>query len=243
MPGRAERKTNSVQAAITAASAAAWLSAGTVIPMPNTELTRLREHAVTERTELNRLLDEVLLAHVGLTDDSGGVVVIPTAMARDGDNVLVHGSTGSGWMRRAATSRPACLTVTDLNGIVVARSTFESSFRYRSAVLFGQLTRIPAEDMPRALDLLTEHFLPGRSAEVRRPSPRELAATMVLRMPIEQWSLKVSDGWPEDDEGDLAGDTWAGVIPLRLRPDAPLSAPDLRPGIPVPPSVRVRSSG
>jgi hypothetical protein len=208
--------------------------------MPNTELTRLREHAVTERAALNRLLDEVLLAHVGLTDDSGGVVVIPTAMARDGDSVLVHGSTGSGWMRRAATSRPACLTATDLAGIMVARSTFESSFRYRSAVLFGTMTRVAPDDMPRALDLLTEHFLPGRAAEIRRSSPRELAATLVLRMPIGQWSLKVSDGWPEDDDDDLAGDAWAGVIPLRITAGEPLPAPDLRPGIPVPPSARHR---
>jgi uncharacterized protein len=211
--------------------------------MPSTEMTRLREKAVTERAELDRLLDEVLLAHVGLTDDSGGVVVIPTAMARDGDSVLVHGSTGSGWMRRAATSRPACITVTDLTGIVVARSSFESSFRYRSAVLFGTMTQVAAGDLPRALDLLTEHFLPGRAAEIRRSHKRELAATMVLRMPIEQWSLKISDGWPEDEDDDLATDTWAGVIPLRLRPDAPLPAPDLRPGIAVPPSVRKRSAG
>ncbi|HEY1627849.1 MAG TPA: pyridoxamine 5'-phosphate oxidase family protein [Streptosporangiaceae bacterium] len=211
--------------------------------MPNTELTRLREHAVTERAELDRLLDEVLVAHVGLTDDNGGVVVIPTAMARDGDGVLVHGSTGAGWMRRAATSRQVCLTVTDLTGIIVARSSFESSFRYRSAVLFGTMTPVPPDDVPRALDLLTEHFLPGRNAEIRRPARRELAATIVLRMPIGQWSLKVSDGWPEDDEDDLASDTWAGVIPLRLRPDDPLPAPDLRPGIGVPPSVRTRSAG
>jgi uncharacterized protein len=213
------------------------------MPMPNTEPTRLREYAVTERAELDRLLDEVLVAHVGLSDDNGGVVVIPTAMARDGDSVLVHGSTGSGWMRRAATSRPVCLTVTDLTGIIVARSSFEASFRYRSAVLFGTMTRVAADDMPRALDLLTEHFLPGRTTETRPPSPRELAATMVLRLPIEHWSLKISDGWPEDDEDDLAGDTWAGVIPLRITPGEPLPAPDLRPGILVAPSVRARSAG
>jgi uncharacterized protein len=210
--------------------------------MPDTEITRLREKAVTERAELDRLLDEVLVAHIGLTDDRGGVVVIPTAMARDGDSVLVHGSTGSGWMRRAATSRPACLTVTDLAGIVVARSSFESSFRYRSAVLFGTMSRVAADDIPHALDLLTEHFLPGRGAEIRRSRTRELAATMVLRMPIEQWSLKISDGWPEDDQDDLAGDVWAGVIPLRVTAGDPLPAPDLRPGIPVPPSVRARSA-
>lgn len=236
----------SLRCAAAAALAAAdllsqQLTPGNVNGMPTTELTRLKHHAVTERAELDRLLDEVLLAHVGLTDASGGVVVIPTALARDGDSVLVHGSTGSGWMRRMAAGAPACVTVTDLTGIVVARSSFESSFRYRSAVLFGAFTRVAKPDLPRALDLLTEHFLPGRTAEIRRPTDRELAATMVLRMPITSWSLKTSEGWPEDDEADLDGDAWASVIPLRpWTAGDPLPAPDLRPGIPVPPSVRRR---
>jgi uncharacterized protein len=210
--------------------------------MASTELTRLREHGVADRAELDRLLDATVLAHVGLADDSGGVVVIPTAMTRDGDSILVHGSTGSGWMRRAAAGRPACVTVTALTGIVVARSAFESSFRYRSAVLFGSFTPLAGPAVERALDLLTEHFLPGRTAEIRRPSKRELAATMVLRMPIGQWSLKVSDGWPEDEEADVSGGAWAGVIPLTTIGEEPLPAPDLRPGIPVPPSVRKASN-
>jgi uncharacterized protein len=207
--------------------------------MSTTELTRLRDMAVTDRAELDRLLDDVLLAHIGLTDDSGGVVVIPTGLARDGDSILVHGSTGAGWTRRLAAGAPACVTVTDLTGIVVARSSFESSFRYRSAVLFGTFTRVAKPELGRALDLLTEHFLPGRTAEIRRPTGRELAATMALRMPISRWSLKTSDGWPEDDESDLDGDAWAGVVPLRAwSPGHPLPAPDLRAGIPVPPSVQ-----
>jgi nitroimidazol reductase NimA-like FMN-containing flavoprotein (pyridoxamine 5'-phosphate oxidase superfamily) len=207
--------------------------------MSTTELTRLRRKAVTDRAELDRLLDEVLLAHVGLTDGSGNPVVIPTGLARDGDSILVHGSTGSGWMRRLAAGTPACVTVTDLTGIVVARSSFESSFWYRSAVLFGAFARVAKPGLPRALDRLTEHFLPGRTAEIRRPASRELAATMVLRMPIDNWSLKISEGWPEDDEQDLAGDAWAGVIPLNSwTAGGPLPAPDLRAGIPVPASVR-----
>ncbi|HZR54653.1 MAG TPA: pyridoxamine 5'-phosphate oxidase family protein [Streptosporangiaceae bacterium] len=210
--------------------------------MATTELTRLREKATPDRAELDRLLDEAFLAHVGLADDSGGVVVIPTGLARDGDSILIHGSTGSGWMRRLAAGAPACVTVTDLTGIVVARSSFESSFRYRSAVLFGAFGTVAKPGLPRALDLLTEHFLPGRTAEIRRPTSRELAATMVLRMPIDQWSLKISEGWPEDDERDLDGDAWAGVIPLRSwTPGDPLPAPDLRAGIPVPASVRART--
>jgi uncharacterized protein len=173
--------------------------------MASTELTRLRDRAVTDRTGLDRLLDDTFLAHVGLTDGQGSVVVIPTAVVRDGDRVLVHGSTGSGWMRRAAAGQPACLTVTDLSGIIVARSAFENSLRYRSAVLFGTFTRLPNAEVPRALDLFTEHLLPGRTAEIRPNHRRELAATMVLSMPIGQWSMKVAAGWPADAPDDLAG--------------------------------------
>lgn len=203
-----------------------------------TRLTRLSEKGVTDRTELDRLLDGTILAHVGLADGNGGAVVIPTAVARDGDSILIHGSTGSGWMRRAADGSPACVTVTELDGIVVARSSFESSFRYRSAVLFGTFTRLPAAEVSRALDLLTERFIPGRVAELRRPSPREVAATMVLSMPISEWSLKVSAGWPEDEDEDVAGDAWAGVVEYQPRQfGTPQAAPDLRPGITVPASV------
>jgi uncharacterized protein len=205
--------------------------------MASTELTRLRDHGVGDRAQLDRLLDEAVLAHVGLTDDSGGVVVIPTGMTRDGDSILVHGSTGSGWMRRAAAGRPACVTVTELSGIMVARSAFETSFRYRSAVLFGSFTRVRGDDLERALDRLTDRFLPGRTAEIRRPNRSETAATMALRMPIEQWSLKISDGWPEDEDEDVRGDAWAGLIPFSTRYGTPLPAPDLRPGIEIPPSV------
>jgi len=205
----------------------------------STALTRLRDRAVTDRAELDRLLDDTFLAHVGLADDQGGVVVIPTAVVRDGDSVLVHGSTGSGWMRRAAAGRPVCLTVTDLSGIIVARSAFENSLRYRSAVLFGTFTTLPEPDVPRALDIFTEHLIPGRTAEIRPNHRRELAATMVLSMPIGQWSLKISTGWPTDDPDDLAGSAWAGVIPFDARRlGDPLPAPDLRAGIPVPASVR-----
>jgi uncharacterized protein len=205
----------------------------------NTQLTRLRDRAVTDRAELDRLLDDTFLVHVGLADDQGGVVVIPTAAVRDGDSVLVHGSTGSGWMRRAAAGRPVCLTVTDLTGIIVARSAFENSLRYRSAVLFGTFTRLAGPDVPRALDLFTEHLLPGRLTEVRPNHQRELAATMVLSMPIRQWSMKISTDWPDDAPDDLAGPAWAGVIPFDARRlGAPLPAPDLRPDIPVPASVR-----
>ena len=204
-----------------------------------TALTRMRDRAVTDRAELDRLLDDTFLAHVGMADGRGGAVVIPTAIARDGDSVLIHGSTGSGWMRQAAAGRPACVTVTELSGIIVARSSFENSLRYRSAVLFGTFTRLAEADVPRALDLFTERLIPGRLTEVRPMHRRELAATMVLGMPIRDWSLKISGAWPTDPPDDVAGRAWAGVIPFDARRlGDPLPAPDLRAGIPLPASVR-----
>ena len=215
------------------------MTSTTTDTITRTALTRLRDRAVTDRAELDRLLDDTFLAHVGLADGEGGVVVMPTAVVRDGDSVLAHGSTGSGWMRRAAAGHPACLTVTDLSGIIVARSAFENSLRYRSAVLFGTFTRLPEPDVPRALDLFTEHLIPGRTVEVRPNHQRELAATMVLSLPIGQWSMKISTGWPTDTPDDLASRAWAGVIPFDARRlGDPLPAPDLRAGIPVPASVR-----
>lgn len=177
--------------------------------MTNTTLTRMPDYAVTDRAELDRLLDDTVLAHIGMVDDTGSAVVIPTGIARDGDRILVHGSTGLGWMRRVAEGGQVCVTVTDLNGIIVARSSFESSFRYRSAVLFGTFTRLSDPDLSQALDVIIEHFLPGRRAEIRATSRRELAATIVLAMPIQDWSLKISGAWPTDPADDVAGSTWA----------------------------------
>ena len=203
----------------------------------------MRELVVSERAELDRLLDEVMIAHVGLSTGTGDVAVIPTALARDAGSILIHGSTGSGWMRLAADGRPTCVTVTALDGIIVARSAFESSFRYRSAVLFGAFTPVPEHAKEHALQIITERILPGRSGEIRAPLPRELAATLVLEMPIGEWSMKVSAGWPEDPAEDVAGDAWAGVIPLSPpRPGVPQPAPGLRAGIAVPRSVRVAAA-
>lgn len=200
-------------------------------------MTRAAEKASTNRAELDRLLDGEYVAHVGLVRTDGWPAVMPTALARDGDRVLIHGSTGSPWMRLLAAGAPACVEVTAVDGLVVARSAFESSIRYRSALLFG--TFAPATDKRAALDVVTEHLIPGRVAEVRGSTTKELAATMILAMPIEEWSLKVSAGWPDDPADDVAGDAWAGVVPLLPRQyDAPQPAPDLRPGIEVPLSVR-----
>jgi hypothetical protein len=152
--------------------------------------------------------------------------------------VLIHGSTGSRWMRALADGAPASVAVTSLEGLVVARSAFESSMQYRSAVLFGSFTPVPDADRPHALDVLTDSLLPGRLLELRRPTVKELAATLVLSMPIGEWSLKISGKWPEDPPEDVDGDAWAGVVPLEVVAREAVAAPDLRPGISVPKSVR-----
>jgi uncharacterized protein len=205
-----------------------------------TELTRLREKGSSDRAALDALLDDCLLGHFAIVRD-GAPLVIPTAVVRDGDRVLAHGSTGAPWMRALATGAPTCLAVTAWDGLVVARSAFESSIHYRSAVLFGSCSVVA--DAERALDLITEALLPGRVAELRRPTARERAATLVLELPITEWSLKVSAGWPDDPPEDVAGPAWAGVVPRHIAYGTPLAAPDLRACIDVPPSVNRLSAG
>jgi hypothetical protein len=204
--------------------------------MPNTRMTRMPEKGVDDLAQLHALLDSQYVAHVGLVRD-GQPVVVPTGIARDGDRVLLHGSTGSGWMRLLAAGADACVTVTSLHGLVVARSVFESSFHYRSAVLFGRFDVLEGHAKLSALDVVVEKLIPGRGAEVRASTEKELAATLVLAMPITEWSLRVSEQWPDDEPSDVDGDAWAGVVPVRTLFGAPRPAPDLRAGIPVPRSV------
>lgn len=207
--------------------------------MSRTTITRLSHKATRDRCELDRLLDTVHIGHFAIVGDDGHPVVLPTAVVRDGDRVLAHGSTGSGWLRRLEGGAPTSLAVTSFDGLVVARSAFESSMRYRSAVLFGQCTAITdPEEKRRALISVTDALIPGRTAEVRPSTRKELAAVLVLALPIDEWSLKVSEGWPDDPPDDIAGPAWAGVLPVTVRYGAPLAAPDLRAGIELPTSVR-----
>jgi hypothetical protein len=203
-----------------------------------TKITRLREKERTERADLDALLDSAVIGHFAVADPERGPVVVPTAVVRDGDRVLAHGSTGSRWMRSLAAGVPTCLAVTAWDGVVVARSAFESSLHYRSAVLFGRCTVLPDEEKAAALDLITEALIPGRTAEIRRPTRREIEATLVLALPIAEWSLKVSAGWPDDPPEDVEGAAWAGVVGLQRSYGPAVPAPDLRPDIDVPPSVR-----
>ena len=208
-----------------------------------TRVRRLPEKQVTDRAVLDAVLDAARVAHVAVVDEAGRPYVVPVAHARDGDVVLFHGSTGSRLFRGLAAGAPTCLTVTLLDGLVVARSTFESSMHYRSAMVLGAASRVPDDDKARALEVLTEHLMPGRWADARHPNAKELAKTMVLSLPLDEWSVKVSDGPPDDDPADLDRPVWAGVVPMEVAWGAPVAAPDLRGDHPVPGYVRGWSRG
>lgn len=202
-----------------------------------TRVRRLPDKEVTDRSVLHAVLDAGLVAHLAVVDDDGQPYVVPVAYARDGDRVLVHGSTGSRLFRGLAAGAPTCLTVTLLDGLVVARSAFESSMHYRSVMVLGRCTVLRGTAKSAALQVLTEHLLPGRWAEVRPPSRKELAATTVLALPLDECSVKVSAGPPDDPPEDVALPVWAGTVPIRESFGAPVPAPDLAPGLPVPTSV------
>src|SRR6478735_1641586 len=206
---------------------------------PSTQVSRLSELQVTSRDALFELLGSTPLATVALVRDCHPVV-FPTGFARIDEELVIHGSTGAPWMRALSSGAPAAVSVTAVDGVLVARSAFESSFRYRSAVVFGTFERIPDADKVSYLERLTETFLPGRVAELRASSAKELAATMALRLPITDtnWSLKVSDGWPEDPPEDVEAGVWAGVVPMSVTYGEALRAPDCDAAIPVPESVR-----
>lgn len=198
------------------------------------KVVRMPERGRYEREEVYPIVDAALLCHVGFVQD-GQPFVIPTLHARDGDTLLLHGSSASRMMKYAGAGNPVCVTVTLLDGIVLARSIFNHSINYRSAVLFGQgrLVTDPEEKL-RALARFTERLLPGRWDDAREPNPRELKATAVVAIPLDDASAKVRVGPPKDDAEDLALPVWAGVLPIRQVFDAPLPDPATPADLPLP---------
>lgn len=191
-----------------------------------------------DQDTIYRVLDDCLFAHVAYTDGDQPLC-IPMLHARIDNELLLHGSTASRTMRLLASGVPACVTATALHGLVIARSSFENSANYESVAVFGSFRPVNEDRMLPALEAFSEKLLPGRWAEARPPHAKELKATSIVAMPIENASAKVSSGPPDDDDSpDAELDIWAGVIPLITRYGEPEPSPGLRPGIPVPPSVR-----
>ena len=209
--------------------------------MPNktlkTERTRVRripKRGAYDRASVYKILDEGLVCHVGFAVD-GKPFVIPTLYARDGERLLIHGSAASRMMRALATEIEVCVTVTLIDGLVLARSAFHHSMNYRSAVVFGKAKIITDErEKFEALRLFTEHVVPERWDEVREPNAVEMKATTVLALPIEEASAKVRAGGPVDDEEDYALNVWAGVIPLAVTAGKPENDERLKNGIAAP---------
>jgi uncharacterized protein len=205
-----------------------------------TDRTRTRRHAERshgDRAVLDAILDAGVVAHVGVVDD-GQPFVLPMAYARDGDRLLLHGSTASRLMRLLAEGAPACVSVTHLDGIVVARSAFESSMQYRSALVLGRCR--PAADHEVALARITDGLLPGRWAEARPMRAREAAATSIVELALEEWSVKVSTDGPGDPDEDRRTDVWAGVLPVRTVVGEPEPDSDVPTTVAVPASVHER---
>lgn len=203
-------------------------------PTPRTRVVREAERAVYDREAAYRILDEGFLCHVGFVAD-GQPFVIPTSYGRVEGNLYIHGSAASRMLRQLKDGVPVCVTVTLLDGLVLARSVFNHSMNYRSVVILGKATLVddPKEKVA-ALHALSEHILPGRWADSRQPNERELKATSVLRLPIEEFSAKVRVGPPIDDEEDYAFPTWAGVVPLEMVAGKPIADARLDPAREVP---------
>jgi uncharacterized protein len=187
-----------------------------------TRLRRLPRRGAHDRPTIDAILDEALISHVGFVHD-GRPAVIPTLHARIGDDVLIHGSAASRMLRALAAGIDVCLTATLIDGLVLARSAFHHSVNYRSVVLYGQAHLInEADEKEQALHAFTDRLVEGRWAEVRWPTRKELKATTVLKLPIEEGSAKVRSGPPIDDDEDYALDVWAGVVPLTLTRGEPV---------------------
>lgn len=202
---------------------------GPLSPTSRTELGRHRERARTDRAALFAVLDSALICHLGVNVD-GHTLVVPTVFATDatgpdeGGTLYVHGSVAATSLR-AAPEQDVCVTCTHLDGLVLARSAFHHSMNYRSVVIIGR-GRLVSDDVEkqRALDLIVDHVVPGRSSSLRASTRKELAATAVIAVPLHEASVKTRVGDPVDDEADVAAGVWAGVLPLRLRAESVRSA-------------------
>jgi nitroimidazol reductase NimA-like FMN-containing flavoprotein (pyridoxamine 5'-phosphate oxidase superfamily) len=211
------------------------------MPTPRTRVIREPHRGIYDRETVYRILDEGLVCHVGFVAD-GQPFVIPTSYGRKEANLYIHGSVASRMLRQMRDGAAVCVTVTLLDGLVLARSVFNHSMNYRSVVILGKATLVEdPEEKLAALRVLAEHILPGRWDDARQPDERELKQTSVLRVPIEEFSAKVRIGPPIDDAEDYSFPTWAGVVPLAVQAGEPINDPKLDPVREAPPYVKTYS--
>ena len=212
-------------------------------PSERTRVRREPQRGVYDRSTIDAILDEGFVCHLGFVHEQQPFV-IPTLYARVDDQLYVHGSAASRMLRALGGGVDACVTVTLVDGIVLARSIFNHSINYRSVVVLGRAAAVAGPDEKlRALEAFSQRLVPGRWADVRPPTATELKATSILRMPLEEASAKVRTGPPEDDEADYGWPVWAGVIPLALASGEPEPDPRLVPGLGAPAwSVAARAS-
>lgn len=192
------------------------------MPTQHTTVKRHPERGAYDRATIDSILDEALICHLGFVVD-GHPFVIPTIHARDGDALYVHGSPGSRMLRTAKEGVDICVTVTLLDGLVLARSVYNHSMNYRSVVVLGRAREVTdPEKKLRAMRRVVEHVVPGRWDDARRPNEGEIKGTMILALPLDEASAKIRSGPPTDDDADRELPIWAGVIPLRIEPSAPV---------------------
>lgn len=207
------------------------------MPTPRTTLQRHPERGSHDRAVIDAILDEALVAHVGFSQD-GQTFVVPMSFARDGDRLYLHGAAASRALAALRAGARACVTVTLLDGLVLARSAFRHSMNYRSVMVLGVARAVEDRDAKRtALEAIVDHMVPGRGADVRAPTDAEVDATSVVWLPVDEASAKVRSGPPVDLEQDLSRPCWAGEIPLRLTPGAPVAERRVAPETPVPERV------
>lgn len=201
-----------------------------------TEINRLKQRSVSDRAAMYEILDSTILCHIGYVDQ-GQPFVLPYAFVRDGDRILIHGSSGARFMRELARGAPTCITVTKLDGLVLARTTFDSSMNYRSVVILGQAEEISGADKNELLEKVSDGLAPGRTLEVRKSTAKELAATTLLSMSLAEASVKIRSGMPQDYEGTGTG-VWSGVIPIHLVAGEPIASDEESRNVPIPQSVK-----
>ncbi len=202
-----------------------------------TELKRLSYKASGSVEDLYRILDDNLVAHVGVVID-GSPLVIPMAYGRSQDKIYLHGSSGSRLMRHLDTQPEVCISITELTALKVSRSNFNSGMHYRSVMIFGNATLVPDDQKMEALDVVSDAMIPGRVSEARPSTKKEVAATIIIAVDLNETSVKISTNEVDDPEEDMNLGYWAGIVPFRTIADAPIPADSESAGLEVPASIK-----